>query len=452
MSPCIIELNDIAVVASRDKHEPVSSPGYALVQGASLVVGDEARSQARLHPQQLNNRFWQRLSMDPLSHTGYSVRHNADLAYAHLMQLHELAGEPDEVVFVAPGNYTNKQLSILLGVASQCPFQAVGLVDAAVAAAAGVELSGDIIHIDLQLHQAVLTRLKVSGDITRDTVQTVEGAGLLSLYDRWAHIIADAFIEQCRFDPLHSATTEQFIYDRLPQFLMSDGALLDFEVPQGSSVHRARIERDSILQIGSNLWRQLLDRVSAMSIAADGLVLGHNWSAIPGVKTFSSGKLVLNADTTARVCQEQIKMIRSKGEAISFITRLPGMKGSLQTRPVTEPGLPPGSEAAAPPGATPATHILINSTAYPLSSPCFLQETDHGLGCRTQRHANSQCTFFAQNGQILLQILDDARVWLNSRAFTADDPAPALTAGDALSLTAAGQQAKLIQVSTDGET
>lgn len=454
MSPCIVELNDIAVVASRGEHEPVSSPGFALVQGANLVVGDEARSQARLHPQQLNNRFWQRLSMDPLSHTSNSVRHNADLAYAHLLQLHELAGKPDEVVFVAPGNFTNKQLSILLGVAAQCPFQAIGLVDTAVAAAAGVDLSGDVIHIDLQLHQAVLTKLVVNDDITRDAVQTVEGAGLLFLYDRWAHIIADAFIEQCRFDPLHSATTEQFIYDHLPQLLSSDGALLDFEVPQGSSVHRARIERDSILQIGSKLWQQLADRASGMSSGIDGVVLGHNWSAIPGVDKFSSGSLVLNADTTARVCLDQLELIRSKGEAISFITRLPGMKGSLQSRPGREPGLPATSEEEEEeaPATTPATHILINSTAYPLSPPCFLQETDHGLSCRPRRHANSQCTFTSQNGQVLLQILDNARVWLNGRVLNTGDPAPSLAAGDALSLTAAGQRAKLIQVSTDGET
>jgi hypothetical protein len=152
------------------------------------------------------------------------------------------------------------------------------------------------------------------------------------------------------------------------------------------------------------------------------------------------------------VCLEQLEFIRSKGEAISFVTRLPGMQGSLQTRLETEPGLPPTSNDTAPPAARPATHILIDSTAYPLSSPCFLQETDHGLGCGPQRHTNSQCSFSSQNGQVLLQILDNARVWLNSRVLTADDPAPSLAAGDALSLTAAGQRAKLIQVTADGET
>ena len=451
MSLSIIELNDIAVAASSAKHEPVSSPGFALVQGANLVVGEAAKSQARLHPQQSNNRFWQRLSMDPISHTGDSVRHNADLAFAHLLQLHELAGKPDEVIFAVPGNFSNKQLSILLGIAGQCPFQAVGLVDAAVAAAAGVELAGDVVHIDLQLHQAVLTKLAVTDDITRDAVQTVEGAGLMSLNDRWAHIIADAFIEQCRFDPLHSATTEQYIYNHLPQFLSAENVLLDLEIPQGSSIHRARVERESILQVGANIWRQLLDRAVSMSAGFNVILLGHNWSSIPGVETFASGHVLLNADTTARVCLEQLDLVRSKGEAVSFVTRLPGMKATPHTGPAPEVSLPPTARSAAPSAAPPATHVLVSSTAYPLSSPCYLQETDQGLDCRSQRQANSRCVLNSPNGQVMLQILDNARVWLNGRALDASDPGPTLSSGDTLSLTAAGQQVKLIQVSPDGK-
>jgi len=92
MTPCIIELNDIGILASPAELEPVSSPGYALIQQGKLVVGQAALSQAKLHPQQLNNRFWQRLGMDPISHSGEAVRHHADLAYAHLLQLHELGG------------------------------------------------------------------------------------------------------------------------------------------------------------------------------------------------------------------------------------------------------------------------------------------------------------------------------------------------------------------------
>jgi hypothetical protein len=443
MTPCIIELNDIGILASPAELEPVSSPGYALIQQGKLVVGQAALSQAKLHPQQLNNRFWQRLGMDPISHSGEAVRHHADLAYAHLLQLHELAGKPEEVIFAVPGNFSNQQLSVLLGVARQCPFQAVGLVDVAVAAAAAVELPGDVVHIDLQLHQAVLTKLSVAGEIKRDTVQTVEGAGLLSLYDRWAHIIADAFIEQCRFDPLHSATTEQYIYDQMPQYLTAGDLLVDLKVPQGSTFHRARIERESLLQVGADIWQKLHDRAATMDPAISLNLLGHKWSAVPGLETFSPGSRLLKADATARVCREHADLIRSKGEAVSFVTRLPRAEGSLPEKPE--------ADATMLPASPPATHVLLNSTAYPLSTPCFLQNTGDGVTCRRHRQPDSQCALGLRDGQVQLQILGDAEIWLDGRVLSAGNPIPSLVAGDSLSLSPVGEAFKMIRVNADGK-
>jgi hypothetical protein len=443
-SPCIIELNDIGVVASSAELEPVNSPGYVLIQAGKLVVGKAAQAQARLHPHQLNNRFWQRLSLDSISHSGDLARHHADLAYAHLLHLHEMAGKPEEVIFAVPGNFSNEQLSVLLGVARQCPFQAVGLVDVAVAAAASVELAGEVVHIDLQLHQAVLTKISVSAEIKREAVQTVEGAGLLGMYDRWAHIIANAFIEQCRFDPLHSATTEQYIYDRLPQYLFGSGLLVDLEVPQGSSIHRARVERGSLLEVGTTIWQQLLDRAATMGSTIDRSLMGHKWSAVPGVETFSPGSTLLTTEATASACLEHANLIRSDEAAVSFVTRLPSLKGL--------PPAKPDITATTPPAAPTATHVLVNSTAYPLMAPCFLQDSDHGVTCRRERQSDSRCVLSLQDKQVHLQIMGDEPVWLDDRALCAGDPAPTLAAGDWLRLTPAGEKIKLIQVSADGKT
>ena len=443
MSLCIIELNDIGVLASPAELEPVSSPGYILVQGANLLVGDDARSQARLHPQQLNNRFWQRLGMDPISHSGDTVRHHADLAYAHLLHLYELAGKPDEVIFVVPGNFSPEQLSVLLGVAGHCPFKAVGLVDSAVAAAAGVELEGEIVHIDLQLHQAVLTKLSVAAEITREEIQTVAGAGLLSLYDQWAHVIADAFIEQCRFDPLHSATTEQYVYDQIPQYLATSDLLIDLEVPQGGSIHRARLERELLIQAGAKTWQQVFARAEAMSSDAIRCLLGYQWAAVPGIGSNSAHCLLLSENATAGVCLEHAALICSKDAAVSFVTRLPKLKDAppAETR---------ATVTANPEPAVP-THVLVNSTAYALTTPCFLQETGRGVGYRLQAQSDSQCTLGIQGNKVLLHILGDARIWLNDQALSAVDPAPALAAGDSLRLTAGGPPVQMIRVSPDGK-
>ena len=218
MSACIIELNDIAVTATAAGGTRVSSPGYALLQGKQVVVGETARAQSRLQPQFTNSRFWQALSMDPLRQQQGKARHHADLAYAHLLQLHELAGKPEEVIFSVSSHFSREQLSVLLGVAAQCPFEARGLLDSALAATSGAALSGDAIYIELQLHQSVITAIKQDDDYARQSVEVLQGTGLLALYDRWAHIISEAFIAQCRFDPLHSAASEQYLYDNMPSF------------------------------------------------------------------------------------------------------------------------------------------------------------------------------------------------------------------------------------------
>jgi hypothetical protein len=441
MSLCIIELNDIAVSASTAELDSVDSPGYALVQGARLIVGDDAKAQARLHPQQLNNRFWQRLSMDPISHSGDNVRHHADLAYSQLLQLHELAGRPAEVIFVVPGNFSPEQLSVLLGIAGHCPFRAAGLVDSAVAAAAGVEVAGDTVHIDLQLHQAVLTRLSVTTDIARAEVQTVAGAGLLSLYDRWAHIIADAFIEQCRFDPLHSATTEQYIYDQIPKYLAASDRLIDLEVPQGAGIHRARLERDLLLQAGAKNLQQVFDRADAMSPDTRRYLLGRQWADVPGIESYSPQSLLLPKNVTARACLEHADLICSAQDAVSFVTRLPLLKDA-----------PPAHtqvKVIADPEPEPPTHILIASTAYSLATACFL----HVDGSEVRYHLQSQpetlCTLGMQDGKLQLQILNDANIWLNDRALRAGEPVPTLEAGDRLRLSAGGEPAQLIRVNPD---
>jgi hypothetical protein len=441
MSLCVFEINDIGVAASPAQPGNIASPGYALVQGGDLVVGEAARAQARLHPQQLNNRFWQRLSMDPIRHSPDTVRHHADLAYAHLLHLHELAGKPEEVIFAVPGNYSPKQLSVLLGVAGHCPFQAVGLVDLAVAAAAGVDLAGEIVHINLQLHQAVLTNLSVSAEISRESVQTMEGYGLLALYERWAHIIADAFIEQCRFDPLHSAGTEQYLYDHMPQILATSDSLIDLEVPQGTTVHRARLERELLLQAGAKTWDYLFARAKTMSPGADRCLLGSQWAAVPGIESFSPQSLLLPENAISSVCLELADRVRSQDAAVSFVTRLPKIEGAQPT------GTPQAVSATPAPEPLSPSHVLVNATAYPLTAPCFLQETGRGVSCQWQMQSDSRCTLGLQGDEVRLRVLGDAPIWLDGKALRPGDPAPSLAVGDSLSLSADGQKVQLIRVS-----
>ncbi|HAR91106.1 MAG TPA: hypothetical protein DCR45_09045, partial [Gammaproteobacteria bacterium] len=135
MSVKIIELNDRAVHVGDETGVILQSPGFALADGSSIVLGEAAERQARLQPTNSYNKFWHELSLDPISH-GNNFRHFADIAYAHLMHLAEEAEIGGDVIFAVPGNFTRQQLAILLGLVNHTPFKAGGVVNSSVAAAA----------------------------------------------------------------------------------------------------------------------------------------------------------------------------------------------------------------------------------------------------------------------------------------------------------------------------
>ncbi|MDG2325106.1 MAG: hypothetical protein P8L70_00100, partial [Halioglobus sp.] len=105
------------------------SPGYALLEGKDYQFGNDARGSARLRPRDINSRYWWQLSVEPLQPALGPARHTADLVHAHLLQLHREAGQPKELLLACSGSMQREQLSLLLGIVQQCPFEVVGLVN-----------------------------------------------------------------------------------------------------------------------------------------------------------------------------------------------------------------------------------------------------------------------------------------------------------------------------------
>ena len=64
-----------------------------------------------------------------------------------------------------------------------------------------------------------LPSLEVSGAVKRTAVKVIDDVGLLAIQDKCVNHIADLFVQQSRFDPLHHAATEQALlqpYDAMP--------------------------------------------------------------------------------------------------------------------------------------------------------------------------------------------------------------------------------------------
>ena len=160
MTIVTVELNDSEIRVARGNQVILRSAGVAVVNREGLHVGDEALKLAYLNPRETHDRHWYKLNQDALHAPARDYRHHADLVYAHLLTLYEQAGKPGELIFTVPGSYSDQQLSMLLGIVAACPFNAVGLVDTAVAGSAMIASTGPCQFLDMHLHQCVITQLE----------------------------------------------------------------------------------------------------------------------------------------------------------------------------------------------------------------------------------------------------------------------------------------------------
>ena len=215
MEPAFLDISDSNLqLWSGGQH--LSSPGYALLAGQDYRFGREARSSARLEPRNINTRYWWQLSTEPLQPALGPARHTGDLVHAHLKQLHDEAGKPAELLLAAPGSMQRDQLSLLLGIVQQCPFDIVGLVHRSVALGSIFGGRDRLFHLEVQLHQSLVTELAVrDGEVSLARSTPLPGTGFLQLQERLVEIIAAGFIRQTRFDPRRKASTEQQLYDAL---------------------------------------------------------------------------------------------------------------------------------------------------------------------------------------------------------------------------------------------
>ena len=330
MSLKVIELNDSAIKVGDENGIIVESPGFALAVGKELELGDAAERQARLQPTSSYNKFWHELSMEPLSH-GNGVRHFADFAYAHLLHLAQLGEIDGDVIFAVPGNFTRQQLGILLGLAKQSPFNPVGVVDSALAAVIACAESPSIIYADIQLHQVLLTRLKLTGGrLQTESVIQVPGVGTQNFMELMMQLTTRLFIQQCRFNPQHNAESEQQLYNELPSWLRQndeDQSSLLLELKTSSAVHTAKMPRESLINNLSGHYKKISQQIAALDTGKDNqLLLSARVAALPGFTASlrSHRNLrVLEPHTINRACLDFRDKICSDDDGMHLVNSLP---------------------------------------------------------------------------------------------------------------------------------
>ena len=324
MTLAVFDLNDSAIGSGSNPDNWQQTPAFALLDKDNIVTGAAARSQAWLHPQNSFQHYWHQLNLSPLSVQNNAARHHADLAYAQLQQLYLDSGKPEQVILAVPGSFSREQMGLLLGLAKALPFQAIGLVDSAVAAVSQQPPSGNALHLDIQQHQSLITRIDCTDTLHSSTLEVINNLGLKQLMDHWAHHIADQFIRQYRYDPLHTANGEQQLYDQLPGWLNT----LCHEPQVAVSLHTAKgnfdlnLMRDELLASAATRLQQLQQAVEALRTHSETLYLSHRIAQLPGIAERFSHHQLLSASAVLEGCLGHQAQICSTSESLSFITSL----------------------------------------------------------------------------------------------------------------------------------
>ena len=353
----LLDCNDAALRLWQDG-EGIWSPGIAWFAGGQYQFGEPAWQRARLSPREINNRFWHRLSTQPLSPALGPARHTADLVHTHLQTL--LGEVPGDVRLAIPGTMEPAQLSLLLGILQTLPVTAQSVIHRS--ALIGSAVGEACAHVELHLHQASITGVSVTDGIaTAQETQLLPGQGLLGLMDEIAERIGEQFVSQTRFDPQRRAETEQALYQQIPSLLGS--LVTQSEISCTVEGHTARITREALAPVGAAFSRALAPLLPAgvERIALDALLSELPGLTLPGERISVSAEIIPRAAHLLEMTEGELIFQREAPCSGLVAPGNPPGIAAQEDAPVAEANSGHIAPAAA------VTHQLIAGHATPLT-------------------------------------------------------------------------------------
>ena len=442
----VIDLNDAGIrLADVANLHPVA-PGFALLKDRSVEIsGAKARASSRLHPRRTQVDFWYRLDTQPI--TNFEPLTRADLAASQLGTLLEpVAKDQRAGMIVVPPFMSRTALGLLQGICQAVGFRITALIDAATAATRHRYVDVVPLHLEIGLHCAWVAKLRqTSSATTLEDVQILEGSGLLALYDTWIRWFSSEFVRQSRFDPLHSATSEQALFDALPEWLatVTEAEQQTLVLDMQDNQYSIEVSQVDVVNVVFDHFQRIADLSRAMLASGETPVfqLRDETAALPGLAALLvarvGGSYVALPDE-AMVDGVQARRSRIDEDATRVVRELPveGEVAGLITDDVPVHGVP--------------THILFGESAYSLiQAPLVIGNggapglerylaLDGGLAGVSGVH----CELSVEGGQCLLVDRSRYGTFLNGSRINGS---AALRAGDTIRGGTPGQELFLIR-------
>jgi F0F1-type ATP synthase epsilon subunit len=458
-----LELIDASLVLARQRGEAVDvvadEPGVAILEDQATLTGGEALGRLRVMPLLAHTNFWRSLSTQPLTRSSRVAGTTADVAFAQAEKLlGRFKADNQSVLLAVPAGYSREQLGLLLGVVNETGVRVAGLVDAALAACSLEPVPARVLHLDLELHQALLTVLEYSGGehagLKRSRYEIALRHGLLGIQQTLVQFIAENFVRKTRFDPLHDAATEQSLVDQLPDRLneLQQAETATLSIQFGERPMQLEIERAQLIAAAEPHYSELLRLVQGARVAGMPIELrvSQRVAALPGLlerfKTLRDCAIqVLPPAAAALGALQYAAAIRRPADSLALVYQLP--------TPRTEDENIAAADFEATPVQLRPTHVLFQGRAWSISDrPLTVGwSVDGRARALTLPNAlpgvsRAHCTLVRRNGAVLVEDHSTYGSFVNDEKVSGRT---ALTVGDRLRLGSPGVVLELIQLVND---
>ncbi len=446
-------LNDAGISVQDADKVYYREPGFALLDDDRLTTGSEAFAQARVKPRRIHNGYWSHLQTSPLPDRRFHQLSAADIVSRQLEQIWQRVSG-DGLVVAVPAYMSNTNLSLFLGIAAELQIPIVAMVDSAVAATRREYQGAVPVHVDLSLHSALLTRLSQAGHVQVDRSVVVDECGMAALFDAWIALIAKTFVQQSRFDPLHTAETEQMLLDKLRSWLAAASAatsvILDIEY-RGIK-HHAELETLELVSTAAPFYHRIVSSLRALYRADEmpALQLSDRVARMPGLADILGARVggdlyLQESGATARGLLARCRDMKAGDAAVSLVRKLPWDQSPVVAKDSGKPSY----------GGHP-THLLFNNKAYAIDTqPLALgtQTTDGGR-CIDLRQdmpglSRRHCSLQQENGQCIVRDYSRYGTFLNGHRI---DGSAVLQVGDLVRVGTPGFELRLITTETGDGT
>jgi len=368
----LIDLNDGGLTCTNGQGEMVyEQPSIAYFDGQKLLFGNDALTRVKSQPQACASQYMGRLSDETLASPLGEALNHADLIFHHLKKM-SAATDIDECAFLIPAYFYDEQLQLLLGIAQAAGLKPSGFINNGLPHLGVIGDRDNFTLLDIGLRQCQLSSVSVKDTmLANNATANFDSLGLFSIVDTWLQEIANVFLDSIRFDPLHSATTEQQAFDQVLAWIGQG------QLPQDSRISvdidgYSRSAEININQLTAKLAQQL-DQLGLTD--ATHLVITPRAAKIPKLAELLEGRVASLSVSNSKNYFEQAQKLAQTFE--------PGQVDRLNACPILDSGGSPAQAQIADKkplaeqaDKRSATHLLGESAATALLDHSFASFLD----------------------------------------------------------------------------